>query len=230
MQNKRNQMTDWDHDRWAWALSRIRLLTILLAVVTLIAVSEGFGIAAMMPLKEIVPEIHVVDKSTGIVEIYKKPEISEIAERENVIESTLKKYLRLREEYLYEIAGENFDKCNLFNDDNQKKIYSAFAVTSNPNAPINVYGKKANVKLQFKNCVALTGFSHVWQCRYLRQVNWYGSKMPEVSHWSATVSFEYLGFPAKSEEREINNFGMQVHDYRIDREDVVKPIIPEAKP
>jgi type IV secretion system protein VirB8 len=217
----KNKQDEWDIDRWQWAKDRIRWLSIACAGFFIISVSEGIGIGALLPLKEFVPEIHIVDKSTGIVDVYKKPELGIISERENVTEGMMKRYIRLREEYAYETAQESFDRTNFFNDEAQTKIYSDYASPSiNKFAPTNVYGNKANIKIQFKNCTKLTDYSNVWMCRYLQQVNWKDGKEPEISHWSSTVTFKVLGFPSTQVEREFNPFGISVNDYKHVREDV----------
>jgi len=224
MQEKFAKEISWDHDREQFLIDRAKFYKVGCIVLALIAVSEGLGITAIMPLTQIETHYIRVDNVTGVIDTYKQPDIGTLSDNEIIREAMFKKYIRICEEYHYETAQEDSKHCNMFNEAGVGSRYAAYVDRSNPMSPSNLYDRNASVRVMFKSSSRITDYANVYSVRYLKQVIWKDSSKPvEISHWVATVSFKFTNEPSKDVDLEINPLNMLVYEYRNDPESVNKP-------
>lgn len=159
------------------------------------------------------PVLIRVDNSTGIVDV-----VSTIKHKDTNYEEVINKYwtqlyVRYREGYSRELADEFYTSVGLMSSRSEQDRYFQDFDPKNPKSPLRVYGDTAKVRIKIKGTSFIK--PNVAFVRYTRSVE-RGSDRPEVSHWSASITFSYVGSPMKEKDRAINPLGFQVTEYRND--------------
>jgi type IV secretion system protein VirB8 len=83
---------------------------------------------------------------------------------------------------------------------------------ANPSSPLNVYGDSGNATITIKSTSFLK--DNVALVRYTKEVK--DTMNNGLTHWAATIVFQYAGTPMSEHDRAINPLGFQVVEYRND--------------
>ncbi|MBM7070614.1 Type IV secretory pathway component [Shewanella sp. 202IG2-18] len=195
----------------------------LLAVIALL---QGVGLVALLPLKSIEPFVIRVDNNTGLVDV-----VSTLAShgqikvkaQEVMDKYWLTQYLRHRESYQWEARAYDRNLIGIMSSETVQLDYAAQTnPKTNPTAPINQYGQSAQVRvhiqaISFIGDETINGEQHKTALiRYNKQIKRLGEHHP-LTHWVATLTFVYRNSPMKLEDRRLNPLGFQVLSYRNDQ-------------
>ena len=192
--------------RIAWAVAAISNLISLVAVI---------AVALLAPLKSVEPYVIRVDNSTGIVDIVKPMKDSKTNYDEAINKYFTQWYVRYREGYSRRLADDYYINVGLMSSPLEQQKYHAFFKPENPQSPLNIYGEHTNVKIQIKGTSFIQ--PNIALVRYTKEIE-RGPDEQQVTHWAATITFQYSGAPMSEQDRAVNPLGFQVMEYRNDPE------------
>lgn len=183
------------------------------------------ALAGLTPLKETIPVIHLVDKTTGKVDVVNILKDAQVGYGEVVDKYNLAKYVEYREGYDWYTIQTTFNNAMLMSgDDERNRLNNVF---QSPAAPYKIYGQKERIRIKINN-VSFIG-DYQAQVRYEKITEptnggTYSQALgtidpaPKVERYIATISYEYLNAPKKEEERYVNPLGYTTVSYRTDLE------------
>ncbi len=192
--------------RMAW---RITIFSAILATASVIAV------IGLTPLKQVSPFVIRVDDSTGIVDVVTTLKSQQTNYSEVINKYFAQRYVRAREGYNRATADVSYIETGIMSAPVEQQRYHDYFTPQNPQSPLNIYKDTAKVRISIKSVSFVK--KDVAQVRYTREIDRPPNR-PEVSHWVATLHFQYVGSPMKEKDRAINPLGFQVMDYRTDPE------------
>ena len=205
----------WETDKVIQA-DRLRRIAFAVGAVGLLIGLAGAGAVAMLaPLKTVVPYVVRVDNSTGIVDVMNTLKNSKTDYGEAVNKYFLQKYLRAREGYNRETAAQSYTEVGIMSSNIVLQRYRDYFSPKNPQSPLNLYQDFAKVRITVKSVSFIN--NDVALVRYVRELD-RAPDRPQLSHWAATITFQYVGAPISEADRAINPLGFQVVDYRSDPE------------
>ncbi len=204
----------------SWESSNVNQLQRSARTAWWVAIASGalatiavISIAVLGPLKTSVPYVIRVDNATGSVDIVNaltngKTNYDEVINKYNV-----QWYVRWRESYSKHLIKDYYQNVGIMSSREVQNSYAQFMSVSNPKSPIVLYSKsspKINVTIKstsfIKPNIALVRFYKAQE----------GRESETISHWAATIAFQYVGTPMNESSRAINPLGMQVIEYRLD--------------
>jgi type IV secretion system protein VirB8 len=206
----------WESDRIRSAIQSRRTAWIVAGCACALAVVAVGAVAMLAPLKQAVPYVIRVDRSTGETEILtalKGP--SPRTYDDAVNRYFLSQYVRLREGWLPQAARENAYSVVLMSAAQEQGRYLAGVVSSNKDAPSNLYGDKGYVSITIRSISYLS--PTVAQVRFTRIVTM-APNAPVAQNWNALITFDFTAAPELEKDRNINPLGFQVLNYRADPE------------
>lgn len=204
----------WERDRQYRESKSTRLAWRLAGVSWVITVIAVTGLAAMGPMKTVVPFVIQTDKTTGVVDVVNTLTDQKNTESEAMNKFFVQRYVRYREAYTNALAADTYSKVGLMSAPAEQLRYFAWFNPKNPMSPLNVYKDFATVKVTMKSTSFIK--PDVALVRYIKEVERGGDK--SVSNWAATVTFSYVKAPMNEKDREVNPLGFQVVEYRNDPE------------
>ena len=206
----------WEHDRVREAL-RSRTLAWWAAGAAAVVATVALGaVAALAPLKTVVPYVIKVDRSTGQTEIVTAlkgpgPRTYEDA----VSRYFLAQYVRYREGWLPQAARENAYSVTVMSVPSEQQRYMGVMSASNKTSPQVVIGDGGFVSVGIRSISFLS--PTVAQVRFTK-VSTVGQSGSTAANWVATISFQYSSAPELERDRMIDPLGFQVVNYRADPE------------
>jgi type IV secretion system protein VirB8 len=207
----------WDEDRLRSALRSKRLAWCVAAGAGALAVAATAAVAALTPLKTVVPYVVRVDRATGAVEVMSGLKGGRnLTYEEAVTKSFLATYVRARESWLAPAAEANFRQVSIMSTPAEQQLWAAAFRPANPTSPQVVYGPTGEAKVEIRAVSFIA--PHVADVRFHRQAR-RGGEITE-SDWIATVAFAYARAPMLEADRLRNPLGFQVTSYRADPEAV----------
>lgn len=194
------------------------LAWIVAATAVAIAALEALALAALAPLKTVVPYTISVDRQTGYVETVQPLAKGPLAQDQAVTQANLAQYV---------LARETFDATDLRNAYRRVLIQSAGSARadylrlmqkSTPESPLNVNGPTTVVSTTIKSISLLSPTTAL--VRFDTVSSEAGGPPAPPEAWAAVIAFRYSQTPARMGERLINPLGFQVTRYRRDAEGV----------
>lgn len=232
------QAQSWAEDRDAARRKSARVAWIVAGVATGVAALEALALIGLMPLKTLVPYTLLVDKNTGFVEVLDGTHPQTIKPDAALVQAMLAQYVIAREGYDMASVSEQYRKVALWSGDAARADYLALMPASNPQSPVAMYGRKAQVQAQVASVTPLgqagpQGGEALVRFSTVKRDMQGGAAVP--AYWVALVKYRFVGNPAKMEDRLVNPLGFQVTAYRRDQEappvaEVVAAPEPAAAP
>lgn len=192
-----------------------------------IAFCMALAISVMMPLKTIEPYVVSVDKSTGIVDVISKIDISNNIINESTQEVIDKywihKYLLNRESYSWNTIEHAREIVGILSAPQVQVEYANFNnPEKNADAPVSIYGYDISVGIAIKSLTfikseVVSGIERKTALIRITKTQSKGSYSVS-SHWQVTLTFSYYNTPSAQTIRYLNPLGFQVVHYRIDPE------------
>lgn len=206
----------WSDDPLARSRQTARAAQGVAAAALLVAGLEAVALAAMGPLKTVVPYTVTVDRQTGYVELLKGIEPGKLTQDQAVAQSAIVQYVIARESFDATDLRENYRKATLWSDGDARGQYLRDMQKSNPASPLNQYTPNTTLSVVVKSVSLLSPGSALVRFDTIRRDN--GAAGGEQRAWTAVLAFRYAGAPMRMEDRFTNPLGFQVTRYRRDAE------------
>jgi type IV secretion system protein VirB8 len=204
----------WDQDRIRTALRSTRIAWSIAAIASLLAAASIFAVAALTPLKTVVPYVIRVNQTTGAVDVQTALTQRPMRYDEAVTKYFLAQYVRTRESWIPAAAEENFRFVTILSQPTEQQRWARFYSSNNGASPQNVWGKNAVVQARVRNIAFIN--DRVANVRFTRTVQ--TETDTQNSDWIATITFAYANAPMAEGDRYRNPLGFQVENYRADPE------------
>jgi type IV secretion system protein VirB8 len=193
-----------------------------------IAVLEAFALAALAPLKTVVPYTITVDRQTGYVEMAQGLKPGLMTQDQAVTQSFLVQYVLARETFDATDLRESYHKVLLWSAGEAREGYQRLMQKTTPASPLNLYGPATMVSVTVKSVSMLSPTTALVRFDTTRTEA--GSPAGSVQSWAAVMAFRYGNAPLTMGDRFINPLGFQVTRYRRDAETVAPAASPTAAP
>jgi len=211
----------WAHDRQLSARRVLHMAWIVAGVLGTVAIGEAIALAALAPLKTVVPYTLMVDRQTGFVQTLKPLEAEVIAPDRALTRSFLAQYVMAREGFDITTLQEDYKKVALWSFGEARERYLRGMQPGNPASPLATLPRKALIQVEIRGLSSLSGDSAL--VRFTSTRTDPGGQPQARRDWQAVISWRYSTEAMSAADRLINPLGFQVTRYRRDAETV-----PEA--
>lgn len=209
------QVASYEADRLKSA-NRTAFIGFLVGAVGLVTGALGVGgMAAMAPLKTVLPLVFRVDNATGVVERVYDLQGGNLAATEATTRYFLWQYVRYRQGYAPQEAQATFDAVALLSSPQVQNEYAAAFRGSNPTSPQVVLGRDGSASVRFLS-TSLLG-PKLAQVRFVQQER-KGDTLLPPKRMVATVAFDYAPGQTSATALNVNPLGFLVTSYRSDAE------------
>jgi len=208
------QAASWSADVHGALRASRRVAWIIAGGAALVGVLEAIALAALMPLKTVVPYTILVDRQTGYVQTVQGLKPGPLTEDSAVTQSFLVQYVIARETFDAADLRENYRKVMLWSTPTTRTQYAHEMERSNPASPLVLNTPTTIVQTTIKSVSLLTGSTALVRFDTTRRDG--GAAQGEVRPYTAVLSFRYTGAPMRMEDRFTNPLGFQVQSYRRD--------------
>ncbi|KLD35833.1 hypothetical protein TB15x_20665 [Xanthomonas perforans] len=205
----------WETDQVTNAKASERRAWWAVSGLAVVAVVQGLAIFGLTPLKQSVPFVVQVEKSTGVVDTVSRLTATSNTATEAVNKYMLGKYVRAREEFSEALAPVNYKTVALMSSPAAANVYAEWFRPENPQSPLKVYGSLATVTVRIRNVSFLA--ENIASVRYEKTIRTTDGQVTR-SNWQATITFRYSNAPMTEDDRLVNPIGFEVSDYRNDPE------------
>ena len=175
------------------------------------------AIVIMMPLKETLPYVIEVDKSTGMSTILSVANAEEIPVSEIMDKYWLSEYVQAREAYDYRTLENDYIKTRELSMPNVFEPYSRQFGTDK-NSMEQTIGDTKRILVELLSVVP--NGNGIATVRFRKKLVDTQTGQPEGADvWTARIGYEYVPtFKVEEAKRLINPFGFKVTTYRVDQE------------
>ena len=191
----------------------------------LIAIAEGLALAALTPLKTVVPYTITVDRQTGSAALARGVELGPMRENEALVQSALAQYVIARETLDAADLAANYKKVGLWSAGTARTDYLRAMDRSNADSVLIGANSATQVSVTIKSLTLMSPTSALVRFSTDRRE---GDGPLARSEWAAVIQFAFTGGPLSMEDRLINPLGFQVTHYRRDAESVGARVITPA--
>ena len=197
----------------------------------IVAALEAFALAALAPLKTVVPYTITVDRQTGYVQTVEglKPG-GAMTQDQAVTQSFLVQYVLSRETFDATDLSEAYRKVMLWSAGDARAQYQHLLQRTTPDSPLNLYSPTTVVSVTVKSVSLLSPTTALVRFDTTRREA--GSAPGPAQPWAAVLAFRYSNAPMTMGDRFVNPLGFQVTRYRRDAETATAgpPAAPGAAP
>lgn len=196
--------------------SRLRVSYIIAGIALLVATVCAFAMAALAPLKTVVPYVIEVDKITGEAKVLKQyaGEVQQVEFKDVLSKYWINQYLIARESYNPKLdLEENYTKVQNLSEDKAFQMYAKRFADDHVDNPFKKYGDH-RVEVEVKSISFLRSDTATVRYELLET-------MPNAevrTKWIDIVSFKYTKTPSVEKQMLENPLGFKVTEYRSDRE------------
>lgn len=185
------------------------------AIGAVIGLAGVGAVAALTPLKTVIPVVFRVDKTTGAVErVYDvrggNMEVGEAEKR-----YFLWQYVLHRQTYTAAEAESNFNAVALMSSSAVQQEYANGFKGTNPNSPQVLLGQDGNATVRWVSTSFLG--PKLAQVRYMQFAGKAGTPLP-AQRMVATIQFDFAPGQLSSSAINVNPLGFVVTSYRADME------------
>ena len=212
------QAASWATDIHGALRASRRTAWIIAGAAVMVAVLEALALAALTPLKTVVPYTILVDRQTGYVQAVSGLKPGPLTQDAAVTQSFLVQYVIARETFDAADLRENYNKAMLWSGDNVRGQYRHDMDRTNPVSPLVLNTPTTIVQVTIKSVSLLTPSTALVRFDTTRKEA--GATTGEVRSYASVLSFRYSGAPMRMEDRFTNPLGFQVLSYRRDTETV----------
>jgi type IV secretion system protein VirB8 len=209
------QAETWAQDIHGSLRASRRVAWIVAGCACVVAVAEGLALAALAPLKTVVPYTLTVDRQTGFVETASGLKPGPLSQDVAVTDAFLAQYVLARETFDMTDLQANYRKVALWTAGPAHDAYIREMSADNPASPIKTNPPGTVVQTTIKSISLLSRTSALVRFQTER----HDSGGPGlIQPYAAVVSFRYTGAPMRMEDRFVNPLGFEVTSYRRDAE------------
>lgn len=211
------QARTWAHDVHGGLRASRRVAWMVAGAAVVVAVAEAIALAALAPLKTVVPYTILVDRQTGYAEMAQPLKPGDLSQDAAVTQAFLAQYVMARETFDAHDLQANYRKVTAWSQGPARSLYIKAMQTQNPESPVNLYSRATVVQTAIKSVSLLSPGSALVRFETERRD---GDLMGERRAYAAVIGFRYTGAPVRNEDRLFNPLGFQVTSYRRDSENV----------
>ena len=174
-------------------------------------------IVLMMPLKETIPYVITVDKSTGMADILEVATDESIPRSEMMDRYWLSEYIKARESYDWRTVDLEYDRVRELSMPN---IFETYAKIHGHTPGTLEYDLKDSKVIRVELVAIVPAGNGIATVRFIKKtLNTKGFMEEKREYLQATIGYEYDPTYFVSEKRRlINPFGFKVTSYRTDKE------------
>ena len=181
-----------------------------------VAVLEAFALAALAPLKTVVPYTITVDRQTGYVQTLSGLKTGALSQDQAVTQSFLVQYVLARETFDATDLREQYRKVLLWSSGDARAQYLRLMQKTTPDSPLNLYSPTTVVSTTIESVSLLSPTTALVRFDTTRREAGASTGQPQA--WAAVLAFRYSNAPMSMGDRFINPLGFQVTRYRRDAE------------
>ncbi len=195
-----------------------RIAWTIATVAAVVAGLEAFALAALAPLKTVVPYTITVDRQTGYVQLAEglKPG-GALTQDQAVTQSFLVQYVLARETFDATDLTGAYRKVLLWSAGDARAQYSQLMRKTTPDSPLNLYSPTTVVSVTVKSVSLLSPTTALVRFDTTRREAGSSTAAPAQA-WAAVLAFRYTNAPMQMGDRFTNPLGFQVTRYRRDAE------------
>lgn len=183
-----------------------------------IALSACVAVAALTPLKTIVPPlVFRVDSATGMVDRVYDVIGGEMAASDAERRYFLWNYVRLRHSYAFAESKDRFDAVNLMSTQDVQAQYADAFRGSNPMSPQVILGRTGRATVQWVSTQFSPSDPKVAYVRF-RLMEWRGDTALPARPMIASIAFDFAKGSVTGSDLNVNPNGFLVTSYRADQE------------
>jgi type IV secretion system protein VirB8 len=205
--------------RVAWVVAGLALL---------VAVLEAIALAALAPLKTVVPLAITVDRQTGYVETQASLKPGALSQNQAVTQSYLVRYVMAREGFDATDLTGAYHQVMLWSAGDARAQYDQLMRKTTPESPLNLYTAATQLSVTIESVSLLTPTTAL--VRFITTRHEAGAAGGAPRYWAAAIAFRYSDAPMSMGDRFINPLGFQVTRYRRDAETPATDMLPPAPP
>jgi type IV secretion system protein VirB8 len=210
------EAASWSRDVQGALRGSRRIAWIVAGAATLIAVLEALALAALAPLKTVVPFAITVDRQTGYVQAETRLKPGALSQDQAVTQSNLVRYVMARESFDATDLRENYRQVMLWSAGPARAQYARLMQKATPESPLNLNTPESQVSVTIESVSLLTPTTALVRFFTTRQDA--GATPGGPRYWTAAIAFHYANAPMAMGDRFINPLGFQVTSYRRDSE------------
>lgn len=181
-----------------------------------LATACAFAVAALSPMKTVVPYVIEVDHITGEARVLKQyaGDVEKLTIEEVLSKYWINQYLTAREAYSPKSDLEiNFTKVKFLSEGKAFDNYARRFTDESPDNPFKRYGD-SRVSVEVKSISFLS--KETASVRY--ELIQSGTEKETRTYWVDVINYHYTNTPADEAQRLTNPLGFKVAEYRSDRE------------
>ncbi len=212
----------WAQDTHRSLRASRRVAWIAAGVLAGVAAAQALALAALAPLKTVVPYTILVDRQNGSAELMRGVKLGPLAEDQALTQSFLVQYVLARETFDAADLKYAYKRVLLWSADEARAAYLKSFDRNDPNSTLRQIPQTTVVSTVVRSVSLLSRTSALvrFDTQRTDQSGEQGPRTPMV----AVISFHYSGAPMKPNDRYLNPLGFQVLKYRRD----VEAPVPEA--
>lgn len=235
-----NDMSDEDLKRYykqaeTWSADRNRALNgsrriawIIAGAAVVVAVLEAIALAALVPLKTVVPYTLLVDRQTGNVQALKPLEQQNITPDDALVRSFLAQYVSARESFDINSLKDDYRKVALWSAEEARDRYLASMQASNPLSPLATLPRQAMVETEVRSISSLGPDTVL--VRFATYRTDPGGQRQDAQSWATVMKYRFSTASMSAADRLLNPLGFQVLRYRRDAEMIAPTPVASSEP
>lgn len=193
----------------------------------LIAVCEALALAALVPLKTVVPYTITVDRQTGAAQLARGVALGPMAENEALVQSALAQYVIARETLDATDLAANYRKVGLWSAGTARSDYLRAMDRNNPASVLLGATAATEIATTIRSITLMSPTTALVRLSTDRRD---GDGPVARMDYAAVLQFGFTGGPLSMEDRLLNPLGFQVTHYRRDAESASPRVIVPATP
>ena len=216
----------WAEDAAEAQAKSARRAWIIAGVACTVAVLEALALAALAPLKTVVPYTLLVDRNTGFVQAMEGTHPQAVRPTSALTQSLLAQYVVAREGYDIATISEQYRRVAQWSGGAARAEYLGQMASGNPQNPVQMYGRAGKREIRIESVSPLAGQQSAL-VRFVAERRGGNGAAPMRDYFVAVVGWRFSGEPASIEQRLVNPLGFEVTQYRRDAE--APPAAPPAE-
>jgi type IV secretion system protein VirB8 len=202
-----------------------RVAWIIAGAAVLVAGLEALALAALAPLKTVVPYAITVDRQTGYVQTVSPLKPGALSQDQAVTQAFLVQYVQARETFDATDLRDAYHKVLLWSAGEARDSYEHLMQKTTPTSPLNLYAPTTLVGVTIKSVSLLSPTTALVRFDTTRTDA--GAQAGAVQSWAAVMAFRYTNAPMSMGDRFLDPLGFQVTRYRRDAETIAPaPLAP----
>lgn len=213
-----SQNKNWYRDRYEAVSTQRNFLGVIALASLFLALVSGAIILFMLPQKTVMPFLIQVDESSGHTKIIEQNSLDTISADESLRRYFVIKFLNAREGYDASLLKETSNEVRLLSERTIFRRYWNEVI--NPQNKQSLYvqlGANGLRQVEIKSVQFLDSGRAQVRLSILES-NKQKQQEPDVTHYIALVTFDFLNLNLKLDEMAVNPLGFQVQEYRLDRD------------